>query len=266
MTDRPPPSTISYILATFLIAACLGYYIGQATSIGLFTPTPKPSSSSHKTSKEKPKGAGAPSKASWPNSYDVTVHPDSSDEELMTRLRGKDGGGGRKQVKDSEEEDDEEDESVSGDDDGEEEKESMPESGEIWTYDSNKEECKLVLVVRTDLGMGKGKIAAQCAHAALACYKRLSTSPTTSPTPNRTTTHPLLTRWEAAGQPKIAVQVPSLSEMQFLEAQATSLGLCARVIHDAGRTQVASGSATVLGVGPGPRSVVDRVTGGLKLL
>lgn len=34
------------------------------------------------------------------------------------------------------------------------------------------EEHKLVLVVRTDLGMGKGKVAAQCGHATLACYKR----------------------------------------------------------------------------------------------
>jgi peptidyl-tRNA hydrolase len=52
----------------------------------------------------------------------------------------------------------------------------------------------------------------------------------------------------------------------MLQAQAMSLGLCARIIHDAGRTQIASGSATVLGVGPAPRSMVDQVTGGLKLL
>ena len=39
---------------------------------------------------------------------------------------------------------------------------------------SSTEEHKLVLVVRTDLGMGKGKIAAQCGHATLACYKRAS--------------------------------------------------------------------------------------------
>lgn len=51
-----------------------------------------------------------------------------------------------------------------------------------------------------------------------------------------------------------------------LMAQARSLGLVAEVIADAGRTQIASGSHTVLGVGPGPRSVVDGVTGGLKLL
>ena len=54
--------------------------------------------------------------------------------------------------------------------------------------------------------------------------------------------------------------------MLTLQAQALSLGLCARIIYDAGRTQIASGSATVLGVGPGPKSVVDGVTGGLKLL
>ena len=30
---------------------------------------------------------------------------------------------------------------------------------------------KMVLVVRTDIGMGKGKACAQCAHAAVACYK-----------------------------------------------------------------------------------------------
>ena len=30
-----------------------------------------------------------------------------------------------------------------------------------------------------------------------------------------------------------------------------SLGLASEVIHDAGRTQIAAGSATVVGVGPG---------------
>ena len=30
---------------------------------------------------------------------------------------------------------------------------------------------KMVFVIRTDLNMGKGKVAAQCAHAAVMCYK-----------------------------------------------------------------------------------------------
>ncbi len=51
-----------------------------------------------------------------------------------------------------------------------------------------------------------------------------------------------------------------------LQARAHSLGITAEVIADAGRTQIASGSRTVLGVGPAPKSLVDQVTGGLKLL
>lgn len=53
--------------------------------------------------------------------------------------------------------------------------------------------------------------------------------------------------------------------MLLLQAQALSLGLCARDIQDAGRTQIAGGSRTVLGI-LGPKGVVDEVTGSLKLL
>jgi hypothetical protein len=34
------------------------------------------------------------------------------------------------------------------------------------------EPLKLVMIVRTDLKMGKGKIAAQCCHAAVGAYRR----------------------------------------------------------------------------------------------
>lgn len=51
-----------------------------------------------------------------------------------------------------------------------------------------------------------------------------------------------------------------------MQATAISLGLVAEVIADAGRTQIAAGSHTVLGIGPAPASVVDKVTGTLKLL
>ncbi|KAF7558488.1 hypothetical protein G7046_g5659 [Stylonectria norvegica] len=124
----------------------------------------------------------------------------------------------------------------------------------------NGEECKLVLVVRTDLGMTKGKIAAQCSHATLACYKALARLPPNAPE------RKLLARWEKYGQAKIAVQVKSQEEILELRRRARSLGLTAEVIQDAGRTQIEAGSMTVLGVGPAPRSLVDQVTGGLKLL
>jgi peptidyl-tRNA hydrolase, PTH2 family len=63
----------------------------------------------------------------------------------------------------------------------------------------------------------------------------------------------------------VALQVKSEDEMLTLQAQAFSLGLAARVIQDAGRTQIASGTRTVLGI-LGPKGVVDQVTGHLKLL
>jgi PTH2 family peptidyl-tRNA hydrolase len=149
-------------------------------------------------------------------------------------------------------------------------------------WQNSQEECKLVLVVRTDLGMTKGntypeavssslpslmfstkanlfpgKIAAQCSHATLACYKHFLRHDPRSP---------ILRRWEREGQAKVALQVKSEDELALLQAQAISLGLVAEVIADAGRTQIASGSHTVLGIGPAPKSVIDKVTGGLKLL
>ena len=67
----------------------------------------------------------------------------------MTRLRGK-----RKSVKDSEDDDE------SGSESESEESHADGVSNRQWdgleTFEGNREECKLVLVVRTDLGMGKG--------------------------------------------------------------------------------------------------------------
>ncbi|PSN61139.1 PTH2-domain-containing protein [Corynespora cassiicola Philippines] len=136
--------------------------------------------------------------------------------------------------------------------------ESSDEEGDAPSeFPGHSEECKLVLVVRTDLGMTKGKIGAQCGHATLACYKHFLRH-----SPNST----ILRRWERYGQMKVALQVKSEEELEMLQAQALSLGLVAHIIHDAGRTQIASGSATVLGIGPAPKGVIDQVTGGLKLL
>lgn len=55
--------------------------------------------------------------------------------------------------------------------------------------------------------------------------------------------------WELHGQAKIALKCASEDEMLILQATAISLGIVAEVIHDAGRTQIAAGSATVLGIG-----------------
>lgn len=76
----------------------------------------------------------------------------------------------------------------------------------------------------------------------------------------------MIAQWKMYGQPKIALRCADTKELEDLARQARALNLCARTIQDAGRTQVAPGSKTVLGVGPGPARLINQVTGKLKLL
>lgn len=115
-------------------------------------------------------------------------------------------------------------------------------------------EFKMILVVRNDLKMGKGKVAAQCAHAAVSAYKQVQRK-----------NPELLKQWEYCGQPKVVVKAPDEDTLIDLLGHAKEVGLPVSLIQDAGRTQIAPGSRTVLGIGPGPADLIDRVTGDLKL-
>ncbi|NXP70662.1 PTH2 hydrolase, partial [Ramphastos sulfuratus] len=115
-------------------------------------------------------------------------------------------------------------------------------------------EFKMVLIVRNDLKMGKGKVAAQCSHAAVSAYKQVQRR-----------NPELLKQWEYCGQPKVVLKAPDEETLIQLLTDAKELGLTVSLIQDAGRTQIAPGSRTVLGIGPGPAELVDRVSGQLKL-
>ncbi|KAJ8342866.1 hypothetical protein SKAU_G00327940 [Synaphobranchus kaupii] len=135
----------------------------------------------------------------------------------------------------------------------------MPATGngsgrEITSIMGESGEFKMTLVVRNDLKMGKGKVAAQCSHAAVSAYKQVQRR-----NPD------LLKQWEYCGQPKVVVRAPDEESLIELLAHAKELGLPISLIQDAGRTQIAPGSRTVLGIGPGPVDLVDKVTGHLKL-
>ncbi|KAI6696100.1 hypothetical protein NL676_016219 [Syzygium grande] len=116
------------------------------------------------------------------------------------------------------------------------------------------EDFKMVLVVRNDLKMGKGKIAAQCSHATLGLYKKLLRRAPKA-----------LDRWEMCAQPKVVVKIESEEDLLALQERAKSLKLPTHITIDAGRTQIAPNSRTVMAI-LGPVEVVDDVTGGLKLL
>ncbi|KAL0994399.1 hypothetical protein UPYG_G00121740 [Umbra pygmaea] len=115
-------------------------------------------------------------------------------------------------------------------------------------------EFKMILVVRSDLKMGKGKVAAQCSHAAVSAYKQVQRR-----NPD------MLKQWEYCGQPKVVVKAPDEDSLLDLLTHAKEIGLPVSLIQDAGRTQIAPGSRTVLGIGPGPADLLDKVTGHLKL-
>ncbi|XP_058130712.1 uncharacterized protein LOC131287712 [Anopheles ziemanni] len=115
---------------------------------------------------------------------------------------------------------------------------------------------KMVLIVRSDLGLRKGKIASQCAHAAVLCSMRAIGGSGKAK----------LDAWLMQGQPKIVLRVDSLEEVHLLTERATDAGVIAEVVRDAGRTQVASGTETVLGIGPDRSVVIDSLVGHLRLL
>jgi peptidyl-tRNA hydrolase, PTH2 family len=111
---------------------------------------------------------------------------------------------------------------------------------------------KLALVVRTDLGMGRGKIAAQVAHAAVTAVLISRDADVSA--------------WLSQGQPKVVLKVAAGEELLDLARQAVADGLIAEVVHDAGRTQVEPGTATCCAIGPADDDRVDRITAGLPLL
>ena len=112
---------------------------------------------------------------------------------------------------------------------------------------------RLTLVVRSDLGMGRGKIAAQAAHAAVAAtLAALGTVDFRS--------------WLRDGQPKVVLKAVSQDDLFAIADRAIDAGLPVQVIHDAGRTQVAEGTPTCCAIGPAEDSRIDAVTGALSLL
>ncbi|KAH8340129.1 hypothetical protein KR067_010341 [Drosophila pandora] len=117
---------------------------------------------------------------------------------------------------------------------------------------------KLALVVRGDLKMSKGKTAAQCAHAAVMCYQ--------SAAQGTKQQNAILQRWCRLGQPKIVLRVDNFEQLSRLERRAQEANLVSALVRDAGRTQLESGTATVLGLGPASNEELDKLVADLKLL
>ena len=121
--------------------------------------------------------------------------------------------------------------------------------------DSSAFSYKMVIVVRTDIKMSKGKVAAQAGHAAVSAaeYARKNRPEWWMP-------------WISEGQCKIAVKAKSEREINELERKARNEGLPVALIVDRGLTEIPPNTTTCLGIGPAPANKVDAITGKLSLL
>jgi PTH2 family peptidyl-tRNA hydrolase len=114
---------------------------------------------------------------------------------------------------------------------------------------------KQVIAVRTDLKMGKGKLAAQVGHAAVSAAEETRKK------------HPEWCRkWMKEGQCKVIVKLKSLDEVLELQEKVTQSRIPYSLIIDRGLTQLPPNTVTCLGVGPALSVKIDKITRNLPLL
>lgn len=125
-------------------------------------------------------------------------------------------------------------------------------AGEVESY-------KMVCIVRTDLNMRAGKVAAQVGHAALGAYQDLIKA-------NRPDWNEDLAKWEEEGPAKIVLKAKNKEELLDMHNRAKEAGLNTHLVIDEGRTQIEPGSYTVCSIGPARSSLIDKITGHLRLM
>lgn len=113
----------------------------------------------------------------------------------------------------------------------------------------------MVVVVRSDLSMGAGKVASQAAHAAVSLYRTACEGRRSR----------ICTEWDASGAKKIVLRAKGHTNLAALASAARKLRLPVVFVRDQGRTQVRGGTLTAIGIGPAPSEDIDSITGALKL-
>lgn len=111
---------------------------------------------------------------------------------------------------------------------------------------------KQVILVRQDLKLPKGKLAAQVAHASVEAVLKAAEEKVMA--------------WRDRGMPKIVVKVKDEKELVSYFQQAKDAKLVCALITDAGRTVVAPGTKTCVAIGPEAEEKVDKITSKLALL
>ncbi|MBI1935818.1 peptidyl-tRNA hydrolase [Candidatus Woesearchaeota archaeon] len=111
---------------------------------------------------------------------------------------------------------------------------------------------KQVILVREDLKLPKGKLAAQCSHASVDSILKSDRK--------------IVDLWRKEGGKKIVLKVKDEKELFKYKQMAEDYGLKTALITDAGHTVLEPGTITCLGIGPDEEEKIDRVSGKLKMV
>ena len=128
---------------------------------------------------------------------------------------------------------------------------------------------KQVIVMRTDLGMGKGKMVSQGAHASLnVLLEYFKLNPTVKPQGTIPMNHWMaLESWLRGTHTKICVGVDTEEGLLELWQAARQVNLPTILITDAGKTMFhGKHTNTCIAIGPAKADEIDKITGKLKLL
>lgn len=130
--------------------------------------------------------------------------------------------------------------------------------------------AKQIIVVRKDLNMRKGKIAAQSAHASMAVILDCMKESVVDGDITRTLIleeGTALYDWLEGKFTKVCVSVNSEDELLEIYRRALDSGLICSLIQDAGITEFKGiPTYTCVAVGPGYENEIDAITGHLPLL
>jgi len=111
---------------------------------------------------------------------------------------------------------------------------------------------KQVILVREDLKLPKGKLAAQSSHASVDATLKSDKK--------------IIELWKKEGGKKIVLKIKDEEELFKYKQMAEDAGIKTALITDAGHTVVEPGTITCLGIGPDEETKIDSVTGNLKMM
>ncbi|CAM9213849.1 unnamed protein product [Laminaria digitata] len=118
---------------------------------------------------------------------------------------------------------------------------------------------RLALLVRQDLGLGRGAVASQCSRAALAASRKAEGS-------GRGDT---LAVWRSEGESMVVLGATDAGTLDAVLAIGAASGLAITMVrekHAAWVGSVSANTCTVAALGPAPMSAIRAVAGGMPLL